>query len=378
VEISEKIAKELPKIQKNLPSDIKLGYIVDTSDNIRSTIASLVETVLFALLFVGIVVFVFLGRWRATVIVLVTIPISLIASFIYLYVTGNSLNIVSLSALSIAIGMVVDDAIVVLENVTTHIERGSAPMQAAVNGTNEVALSVMASTLTLIAVFFPLTLVKGMTGVLFKQLGWMVTIMMVLSLICALMLTPMLCSRMLRLNVGDTKIFQKVYGPILKVLNKIDDFYAKVLDKCVAHRWITTATALGVFIVSIFLMIFHRMDYKMRVRINSDTVDRKVMTMCVGSGPGYGQTPSAVPYNGMLDVSLVYHTEIMQVLAGLWLLVTGRFLNHRSVHPYRTREVLVDEAKHALVGVDGRLIGTPVGPYRITIEEEVINFLIPD
>ena len=256
VQISEKIAKELPKIQKNLPSDIKLGYIVDTSDNIRNTIGSLVETVLFALLFVGIVVFVFLGRWRATVIVLVTIPISLIASFIYLYATGNSLNIVSLSALSIAIGMVVDDAIVVLENVTTHIERGSAPMQAAVNGTNEVALSVMASTLTLIAVFFPLTLVKGMTGVLFKQLGWMVTIMMVLSLICALMLTPMLCSRMLRLNVGDTKIFQKVYGPILKVLNKIDDFYAKVLDKCVAHRWITTATALGVFIVSIFLMKF--------------------------------------------------------------------------------------------------------------------------
>ena len=256
VAISTKIAEELPKIQKNLPSDIKLGYIVDTSDNIRSTIASLVETVLFALLFVGIVVFVFLGRWRATVIVLVTIPISLIASFIYLYATGNSLNIVSLSALSIAIGMVVDDAIVVLENVTTHIERGSAPMQAAVNGTNEVALSVMASTLTLIAVFFPLTLVKGMTGVLFKQLGWMVTIMMVLSLICALMLTPMLCSRLLRLNVGDTKIFQKVYGPILKVLNKIDDFYAKVLDKCVAHRWITAATALGVFVFSIFLMKF--------------------------------------------------------------------------------------------------------------------------
>ena len=256
VEISEKIAQELPKIQKNLPSDIKLGYIVDTSDNIRSTIASLVETVLFALLFVGIVVFVFLGRWRATVIVLVTIPISLIASFIYLYATGNSLNIVSLSALSIAIGMVVDDAIVVLENVTTHIERGSAPMQAAVNGTNEVALSVMASTLTLIAVFFPLTLVKGMTGVLFKQLGWMVTIMMVLSLICALMLTPMLCSRLLRLNVGDTKIFQKVYRPILKVLDKIDDFYAKVIDKCVAHRWITAATALGVFVFSIFLMKF--------------------------------------------------------------------------------------------------------------------------
>ena len=256
VQISTKIAEELPKIQKNLPSDVKLDYIVDTSDNIRNTIASLVETVLLALLFVGIVVFVFLGRWRATVIVLVTIPISLIASFIYLYATGNSLNIVSLSALSIAIGMVVDDAIVVLENVTTHIERGSAPMQAAVNGTNEVALSVMASTLTLIAVFFPLTLIKGMMGVMFKQLGWMVTIMMVLSLICALALTPMLCSRMLRLNVTETAIFKKIYTPILKVLDKIDDWYARVLDKCVAHRWITTATALGIFVASMFLMKF--------------------------------------------------------------------------------------------------------------------------
>ena len=256
VQISTKIAEELPKIQKNLPSDVKLDYIVDTSDNIRNTIASLVETVLLALLFVGIVVFVFLGRWRATVIVLVTIPISLIASFIYLYATGNSLNIVSLSALSIAIGMVVDDAIVVLENVTTHIERGSAPMQAAVHGTNEVALSVMASTLTLIAVFFPLTMIKGMMGVMFKQLGWMVTIMMILSLICALALTPMLCSRLLRLNVTDTKIFQKVYLPIQRVLDKIDNAYAKLLDKCVAHRWITTFTALGIFVASIFLMKF--------------------------------------------------------------------------------------------------------------------------
>ena len=132
------------------------------------------------------------------------------------------------------------------------------------------------------------------------------------------------------------------------------------------------------FIVSLFIMIFHRMDYKMRARINTDVVDRKVMTMCVGSGPGYGQTPNAVPYNGLLDVSMVYHTEALQLIAGLWLLVTGRFLNHRSVHPYRTREVRVDEAKHALVGVDGRLIGTPVGPYRITVEQEVINFLIPD
>ena len=120
------------------------------------------------------------------------------------------------------------------------------------------------------------------------------------------------------------------------------------------------------------------MEYKMHVKINSDVVDRKVMTMCVSNGPGYGQTPSAVPYNGLLDVSLVYHAEVLQVFAGLWLLLTGRFLNHRSVHPYRTREVEVVEARRALVGVDGRLLGSLDGGYRISVEQEVINFLIPD
>lgn len=154
VEISKSVMEALPKLQKNLPSDVKLGVIVDTSDNIRNTIGTLEETVVLALLFVSLVVFLFLGRWRATLIIVITIPISLVASFIYLAATGNSLNIISLSSLSIAIGMVVDDAIVVLENVTNHIERGSEPRQAAIHGTNEVGLSVVASTLTLIAVFF--------------------------------------------------------------------------------------------------------------------------------------------------------------------------------------------------------------------------------
>ena len=229
---------------------------MDTSDNIRNTIASLVETVLYALLFVVIVVFFFLGRWRATIIIVLTIPISLIASFIYLYATGNTLNIVSLSALSISIGMVVDDAIVVLENVTTHIERGADPKQAAVHGTNEVAISVIASTLTLIAVFFPLTLVTGMTGVLFRQLGWMVTIMMIISTTAALSLTPMLCSRMLRLQRTQGPLFKKFYGPIEKVLDGLDNVYARTLDVAVTHRWITSAIALGIFVASLFLTRF--------------------------------------------------------------------------------------------------------------------------
>ena len=128
---------------------------------------------------------------------------------------------------------------------------------------------------------------------------------------------------------------------------------------------------------SLFVMLFHRMDYKMRLRINSDVIDRQVMTVCVGNGPGYGQTPSAVPYNGMLDVSVVYNPQVVQLIEGIWLLVAGRFLNHHSVHAFRTTEVVVEEAHKALVGIDGRLMKTPVGEYRIQVEQEVINFLIP-
>ena len=256
VQISDKVKEMLPRIQKSLPSDVKIGVIQDTSDNIKNTIASLVETVMYALLFVMIVVFVFLGRWRATMIIVITIPISLIASFIYLYATGNTLNIISLSALSISIGMVVDDAIVVLENVTTHIERGSDPKQAAVHGTNEVAISVVASTLTLIAVFFPLTMVTGMTGVLFKQLGWMVTIMMVISTTCALTLTPMLCSQWLRLQRTKGKFFVKFYSPIERALDKFDEGYGKLLEKVVANKTVTIVVCMGLFVASVFLMKF--------------------------------------------------------------------------------------------------------------------------
>ena len=254
VEISNKVLKMLPSLQKRLPSDVKLGIIVDTSDNIRNTINSLVETVMYALLFVVLVVFFFLGRWRATLIITVTIPVSLIASFIYLAITGNSLNIVSLSALSISIGMVVDDAIVVLENVTTHIERGSDPKQAAVHGTNEVAISVVASTLTLIAVFFPLTLVTGMTGVLFRQLGWMVTIMMIISTVCALSLTPMLCSLLLRRVTRHSKLYNLLFTPISNGLDGLDNGYASLLRWVTSHKFITVVICIATFVGSVFLM----------------------------------------------------------------------------------------------------------------------------
>jgi len=251
VEIAREVKKMLPEIQKNLPSDVKISVINDTSDNIVRTINSLAETVIYALLFVMIVVLFFLGRWRATVIIILTIPISLIAAFIYLALTGGTLNIISLSSLSLAIGLVVDDAIVVLENITTHIERGSRPKTAAVNGTNEVGLSIIASTLTIIAVFLPLTMVSGMAGVMFAQLGWMVSIIITVSMICALTLTPMLASQLMKMDPKRSKGFNAVYGPIERFLDKLDEKYAQLVNWAVRHKKSVIAFAAIFFVVSI-------------------------------------------------------------------------------------------------------------------------------
>ena len=197
VNISRKVMEQLPKLQKSLPSDVKLGVIVNTSDNILNTIDSLTETIMYAILFVVLVVFVFLGRWRATVIICITIPMSLIASFIYL------------------------------------------------------AISVIASTLTMIAVFFPLTMVSGMSGVLFRQLGWMMCVIMTISTISALSFTPMMCAQMLRLQKKQSKWFVTFYKPIERALDGLDNWYQKRLNWAVRHRKTIIAGCFGFFLLSL-------------------------------------------------------------------------------------------------------------------------------
>ena len=254
VTISRAVMKRLGEIQPTLPSDVHIGVIIDTSDFIVRTIDSLQDTILMTMLIVSLVVLLFLGRWRATFVIVLTIPISLLSALIYLLATGNTLNIISMSALSIAIGMVVDNAIVVLENITTHIERGSRPRQAAMFATNEVAISVMASTLTTIAVFLPLTMMTGIAGIMFKQLGWMVTIILSVSTIGAITLTPTLCSLMLRLN-KKYNIFQKmVSNPFDRVLKKVTDWYASLLRVCLRYRKTTIIAMIGLFLGTLFII----------------------------------------------------------------------------------------------------------------------------
>lgn len=232
VAISREVKAYIEELKETLPADVELFTIMDTSDNIVSTVQSLRDTIITTFLLVMLVVFLFLGRWRATFIVIFTIPISLLAAVIYILATGETLNIITMSSLSIAIGMVVDNAIVVLENITTHIDRGAKPKQAAIFATKEVGISVIGGTLTTIAVFLPLTMVTGMAGVLFNSMGWMVTITLTVSTIAAITFTPVLCSLMMKKSPKKAWFQHHIDN----VMERFNHFYGGILAWCVTHR----------------------------------------------------------------------------------------------------------------------------------------------
>ena len=266
VQICRDVRKEIERIKKTLPADVQIRVIYDQSDTIQNTIDSLEESILYALLFVVLVVLFFLGRWRAALIVGLTIPISLIVAFIYLALAGSSLNMISLCSLNIAIGMVVDDAIVVLENITKHVERGENPREAAIYATNEVWISVIATTLVIAAVFVPLTMLKGMAGIMFKELGWIITIVVVTSTTIAITLTPMLASKLLkarkvhvdkegRLVEDDADKKSWYERTVVVMLDRIDDLYSRLLRTCLNHKIITFLVLIAFFVVSLLPFI---------------------------------------------------------------------------------------------------------------------------
>ncbi len=261
VAVAKEAKKQLELAQKELPPDINFQIIADNSDFIVKSINNLQETLMYALIFVVLVVFLFLGRWRATFIIALTIPISLIVAFIYLFATGESLNVISLSSLSIAIGMVVDDAIVVLENITKHIDRGSRPREAAKYGTNEVWLSVIVTTLVTVAVFFPLTLVSGMTGILFKQLGWIVCITVCTSTATAISLTPMLCSQIMKIQEKKSGNKFSFYSFVSGQLDHLDAVYEKLIRWVLHHKTVVIISMFALFVGSLYLTRFIKTDF---------------------------------------------------------------------------------------------------------------------
>jgi hydrophobic/amphiphilic exporter-1 (mainly G- bacteria), HAE1 family len=254
VKIAREVNVMLEDIKKTLPPDITIGVVFDTSEFINNSISNLVDILYYAALFVTLVVLFFIGRWRATFIIILTIPVSLVTAFIYLYFTGNTLNLISLSSLTIAMGMVVDDAIVVLENITRHIEKGSSARESAIYGTNEVGLAVVASTLTVVAVFLPMTLIGGLMGMFFRQLGWIVTITVSVSTLAALSLTPMLSSQFLKYSSSKrTGLGPKTSAFMDRTLNGLDNFYGRILGWAIGHKGLVLLVSVSIFIGSLFL-----------------------------------------------------------------------------------------------------------------------------
>lgn len=264
VAVASEARAEIERAKKELPADIKFQLISDNSDFIIKAIDNLKETLFYALLFVVIVVFFFLGRWRSTFVIALTIPISLVVAFIYLAVTDGSLNTITLMSLSIAIGMVVDDAIVVLENVTKHVDRGSRPKEAAKYGTNEVWTSVIVTTLVTIAVFFPLTMIPGIMGIFFKPLGWIICICVSTSTLTAISLTPMLCSKFLKLRDKDEDKSYKGFSFYIwsqKWLERLDAFYERLIRWVLGHKAITIGSMTSLFFASVLLTPFLHTEF---------------------------------------------------------------------------------------------------------------------
>ncbi len=248
VEVAKQVSRELERLVPTLPRDIELSLIADTSTDITNSIGNVTNTVKWAFLFVVLVTVLFLRSFRTSLIIALTIPFSLITAFIFMWTMGWTINIISMSSLAVAIGMVVDNAVVVLENIMQKIDRGTAPREAARFGSEEVGLAVTASTLTTIVVFLPLIFLEGESGVMFKQLGGLLTATLTASMVCALWLTPMLSSTLLR----SAKAAKARMSPRMAALHRfgdnffgaVDGAYARLLRLALRARWLVVLAAL--------------------------------------------------------------------------------------------------------------------------------------
>ncbi|MEA3317567.1 MAG: efflux RND transporter permease subunit, partial [Bacteroidota bacterium] len=254
LEVANNVRAKIANIQTSLPSDMEVFEIMNTDELIVQSISNLTNTLWWALLFVAIVVFIFLREWKSSLIVFLTIPFSLIIAFILMFVIGYTINIISLMAIIIGIGMVVDNAIVVLENITQHIENGARPKQAAIFGASEMASAITASTATTLMVFIPMIFVGGVVGIFFKQLAIITSVTMVASLITSLSLTPTVSSKLLKAKRENTnKKHGKLYNFSESIFIRIENIYKSSLKFVVKHRVFTLITSAIIFVSVLFL-----------------------------------------------------------------------------------------------------------------------------
>jgi multidrug efflux pump len=234
IAIVDEFYKRLETLKKNVPSDLQLGIGFDTTKYIRASIAEVVETIFIAFVLVVVIIFVFLRDWRATLIPVLAIPVSLVGAFFIMYIADFSINILTLLGIVLAIGIVVDDAIVVLENIYAKIEEGMNPFEAGLIGSKEVYLAVLATTVALAAVFMPVIFLQGLTGRLFREFGVVLAGSVIISAFVALTLTPMMCSRLLRKHDAHNWLYRKT-EPLFVGMT---ESYRRALATFMRSRWL--------------------------------------------------------------------------------------------------------------------------------------------
>ena len=242
IAIADQFYERVKQIEKELPDDLKLGYAMDTTTTIRKAITEVEETILIAFGLVVVVIFVFLRDWRTTLIPAVAIPISLIGTFFIMYFAGFSINILTLLGIVLATGLVVDDAIVVLENIYQKIENGMSPRKAAHAGASEIYFAIISTTVTLAAVFLPIIFLEGVTGRLFREFGVVVAGAVLISAFVSLTLTPMMSSLLLKKKEKTSRFYEYTERFFTGLTNN----YNRILQYFMKHRWI----AIVVMVVS--------------------------------------------------------------------------------------------------------------------------------
>ncbi len=255
VAVVNAVRAKMAEIQKTLPSDIQVHEIISNDEVVTQSVNNLTSSIWYALVFVTLVVLMFLREWKSSLIIFITMPVSLFSAFIAMYAMGYTINIFSLMALVIAIGMVVDNAIVVLENITQHIEKGSKPKQAAIFGALEMGMAIAASTATTLVVFLPMLFMGGIVGIMFEQLAILTSVCLIVSLFTALTLTPMLSSKLLKEapRNGKKQHRSKFYAASEKVFTKIENGYKLLLGWVVFHKSLTIVIAFAVFVLTMIV-----------------------------------------------------------------------------------------------------------------------------
>src|SRR5689334_6572094 len=254
IETVARIKAAMPVLQASIPPAIKVNVISDRTDTVRASIHDVQFTLMLTVALVVMVIFIFLRNFWATVIPAVTVPLSLIGTFAVLYELGYSLDNLSLMALSIAVGFVVDDAVVVIENTVRHLEQGASPLQAALAGAREIGFTIVSITLSLIAVFIPLFLMGGYVGLLFREFAVAVSVSLVLSLAISLTLTPMMCARLLKPH--DAKADHgRLYRLSERAFDGLLGVYEAGLKVVLRHRFVTLMVMLGTVVLTGWLYV---------------------------------------------------------------------------------------------------------------------------